>query len=265
MAWHSALANAAVTAGWDSLTIDGAHSPEFRDGVNTLVQGYDPSVLPADATDVVIMAGSPRDTVDVLMQADQMALHEALRLAASGFALASRAVGSGAQVVAADASSHTFAGLGEIARPSGDGFRSTTTGDALAFYEKLPPLVGASATWAPEVFIWTAGDEPGVADLTGRRRVIQYGPYLLLSAGTWTVDVVFELAMHRAITELRFEWGILHDVDRISQRLTVSGRYSASMTHSWSEAGAVELRIWLDRSMFDGTLKVLSVTVSRTG
>jgi len=71
--------------------------------------------------------------------------------------------------------------------------------------------------------------------------------------------------MHRAITELRFEWGVLHDVDRIAQRLTLPGQYTASMTHSWNEASAIELRIWLDRSMFDGALKILSVTVTRTG
>lgn len=260
-AWRAALAAAAAEAGWDSVSLSEADTVQCREGVNTLVQGDDVGVSHEDATDVVILAGTPRDTVDALMQAEGMDLHGALREAAARFA---HVADAGIQVVPAGASSHEFPGLGEVRRSSGQEIRSTSAGEALAFYETLPPRVGASATWEPDVFIWTAGAEPGFVDLTGRRRVIQYGPYFMLSAGTWKVDLVFEISIHRAISELRFEWGILHDCDTICQRVTVAGRYSASMTHSWTEAGAVELRIWLDRSMFDGTLKVLSVTVAKT-
>lgn len=260
-AWRAALAGAAAEAGWDAVSVDDLATFSFREGVNTLVQGDDVGVPHGEATDIVILAGSPRDTVDVLMQTYGLDLHGALREAASRFAHVSDI---GIQVMPAGVSSHKFPGLGEVKRPLGEAVRSTSAGDALAFYETLPPRVGAFAAWEPDVFIWAPGNEPGFADLTGRRRVIQYGPYLMLSAGTWKVDLVFDIAIHRAISELRFEWGILHDCDTISQRVTVAGRYSASLTHSWAEAGAVELRIWLDRSMFDGTLKVVSVTVSKT-
>lgn len=259
-AWRAALAGAAAKAGWDTISSDEAETVPVRENVNTLVQCDDVSAPHGDATSVVVMAGSPHDTVDVLMQAHGMDLHGALRDAAARLAYVSDA---GLQVLQSGAPSHDFPGLGEVARPSGEGIRSTDAGDALAFYESLPPRVGASAAWEPHVFIWTAGSESGFVDLTGRRRVIQYGPYLMLSAGTWKVDLVFDISIHRAVSELRFEWGILHDCETISKRVTVAGRYSASMTHSWAAAGPVELRIWLDRSMFDGTLKVLSVTVSR--
>jgi hypothetical protein len=260
-AWRAALAEAAIEAGWDSISVDEVGTVPFRAGVNTIVQGDNVGVPDGEATDIVILAGSPCDTVDVLMQTYGLDLHGALRDAASRFAHVSD---SGIRVISAEASSLEFPGLGEIKRPPAQAIRSTSAGDALAFYETLPPKAGASAAWRPEVFIWAAGGEPGFTDLTGRRRVIQYGPYLMLSAGTWKVDLVFDIAIHRAISELRFEWGILHDCDTISQRVTVAGRYSASLTHTWAEAGAVELRIWLDRSMFDGTLNVVSVTVSKT-
>lgn len=259
-AWREALTAAAAEAGWDMVSADLADAAPFREGVNTLVQCDDMGISHAEATDVVTLAGSPRDTVDALMQLHGLDFHGALREAAARFAHVSD---SCIRVMPSGAWSQEFPSLGEVTRSSGDGISATSAGDALAFYETLPPQVGASAVWKPDVFIWGAGSEHGFVNLTGRRRVIQYGPYLMLSAGTWKVDLVFDIAIHRAISELRFEWGILHDCDSISQRVTVAGRYSASLTHSWSEAGAVELRIWLDRSMFDGTLNVLSVSVSR--
>lgn len=260
-AWRVALAEAAIKAGWDSISVDEVGAIPFREGANTLVQGDDVVIPDGEATDILIFAGSPRDTVDVLMQTCGMDLHGALRDAANRFAHVSD---SGVRVIPAEASSLEFPGLGEVRRPPVRAVRATSAGDALAFYKSLPPKAGASAAWGPEVFIWSADGEPGFADLTGRRRVILYGPYLMLSAGTWKVDLVFDIAIHRAISELRFEWGILHDCDTVSQRVTVAGRYSASLTHTWAQAGAVELRIWLDRSMFDGTLNMVSVTVSKT-
>ena len=262
-AWRSALAEAAEQAGWDVVSLDGAEPLHVREGVNTLIQDDDVGNHHPEATHVLIMAGSPHETVDTLIQVDQMDLHGALRTAAARLAEASRLAASGVSTVSSGALSHGFPGLGAVTRSSGDAVRPTGSGSALAFYETLPPRPGASAIWGADAFIWTPGSQDGLVDLTGRRRVLLYGPYLMLSAGTWTVDLVFEISIHRAICELRFEWGILHDVDTIAQRVTVSGRYEASMTHSWTDAGAVELRIWLDRSMFDGTLKVLSVTVSK--
>lgn len=263
-AWQIALVEAASRTGWDVISLVPDQDPPVRDGVDALIQGTDANLIPADASHAAILTGSPQAAVDTLMQIHEMDRKTALNSVAWWFAQAAGAAERGVAVLDAAAGVLSLPGLGEVARADGPALKATVLGEPLAFYETLPPAVGASADWPMNILTWEIGPEPGRTDLTGKRRLIQHGPYLLLSSGSWTAEIVFELEMERAVTELRFDWGDGIDVVSASHRMTTAGAYSVSLTKAWSKPTTTELRIWLDRSMFDGSLKVLSTTVTRT-
>jgi hypothetical protein len=264
-AWQVALVETAARAGWDVVSLVPGQDPTVRDDVNALIQGTDANLIPAGAPHAVILTGSPQAGVDTLMQIHEMDRKTALNSVAWWFAQAAEATAAG-NVAVLNAAAPTLAipSLGEVTRAEGALVKPTGFGEPLAFYETLPPAIGASAAWPMSILTWENEAEPGATDLTGKRRLIQFGPYLLLSSGTWTAELVFELSIERAITELRFDWGDGVDVTSVSQRITAAGVYSVTLTKSWDRPTTTELRIWLDRSMFDGSLKVLSTKITRT-
>ncbi|ADL02583.1 hypothetical protein [Brevundimonas subvibrioides] len=262
-AWQVALVEDATRAGWDVFSLTADEVPTFREGVHALIQGVDGGLIPADATTAFILAGSPQAAVDTLIQLHHLDQKTALNSVAWWFAQAAEAA-THAVPMNADADCLTFPGLGEVRRAEAATLSPTAVGDPLAVYASLPPPIGATATWPIELFHWESGPEPGFTDLTGKRRLIQHGPYLLLSSGTWTAEIVFELSMDRAFTQLRFDWGDGTDIVETSQRLSSAGVYSVSLTKAWTRPTTTELRIWLDRSMFDGSLRIRSTKVSRT-
>ena len=61
--------------------------------------------------------------------------------------------------------------------------------------------------------------------------------------------------------EIRFNWGQGEDIVSQSHVLKTDGIYEISLTHTWKEASAAEIQIWLARPAFDGWLEVLSCTI----
>lgn len=260
-AWQNALAERAALAGWDVVSLVPGELG-LRDGVNALVQGDDASLIPADADTAMVLSSSPQDAIDTLMQIHQMDRQTAFNSVCWWFAQAAEVAARGVDVRDARCERLDFPGLGVVDRSPGHSITPTETGNPLALYESLPPAVGASAHWPLELFTWPSG-EVGFADLTGKRRLILHGPYLLLSAGRWRAEILFELDIHRAVTQLRFDWGDGVDVVESTHRLTAEGVYSVCLDKAWDRPTRTELRIWLDRSMFDGGLTVRAVKVSR--
>ena len=262
-AWEIALAEAATRAGWDVFSLLADEEPAFRDGVDALVQGADVNLIFDRTLEAVIVAGTPQSAVDTLMQIHDRDQRAALNAVAVWYAQASEAVARGARVLDAAAATLVLPGLGEVTRAAGRPVEKTGLGDSLALYETLPPAIGATALWAMDVFTWAGGQEPGFADLTGKRRVIQYGPFIVLSSGTWAAEIVFELTIDRAFAQLRFDWGDGTDVTETSRRLSTAGVYAVTLVKSWDRPTTTQLRIWLERSMFDGFLRIRSTRITR--
>ena len=262
-AWQAAVVEAAARAGWDVFSLVADQEPAFRDGVDALVQGVDANLIFDRASEAFILAGTAQSGVDTLMQIHELDRKTALNSVAWWFAQAAEAASRGAIILDATSATLTLPGLGEVARSAGRPVRTTDLGDPLAMYGSLPPAVGASALWPMDILLWESGREPGFTDLTGRSRLIQHGPYLLLSSGTWAAEIVFELMIDRAFAQLRFDWGDGTDVTETSQRLSTAGVYSVTLVKSWDRPTTTELRIWLDRSMFDGFLKIKSTRITR--
>lgn len=263
-AWQTALSEAATQAGWDICSVAAGCEPALRDGVPTLVQAADASLLPPDAVSVVILGASPQEATDQLMQFHEMDRQAALNSVGWWFAQAADAAERGAAVLDARAEAIDLPGLGSVQRGLGGTVERTATGEPLAMYAVLPPPIGATAFWPGDLFHWTAGADAGTVDLTGKARVLLHGPYLVLSRGTWEAEIIFELDIDRAITQLRFDWGNGVDVVETTHRLSVGGVYSVNLSKTLTRPSHTEFRVWLDRSMFDGRFTVQSVKVTRT-
>ena len=267
-AWRHALTDSAFKLGWSSWDyVAGQNNPLglHQDAVIHFSDARDVAAFAPTAT--VIVGATPNEAVRTLMSRFDIDELAALRSSARVFAFASDMAEAGVPVVDGLNVTANFPVLGEVTRGANSSVElpPTKLGDPLAFFDSLPAVVGAQAVWRPALFQWMSGDEPGVADLTGRTRILQHGPYLDLSSGAWTIEVKFTISLHRAKVDLRFEWGTGHDVQSSTQIFDKSGCYSITLTKQWLEPGVGELRVWLDRAMFDGGLVIEDCAVTKIG
>lgn len=267
-AWRYAVADAATGLGWTSWDyVAGQASPvdPRQDAVIHFSDARD--VVGFMPTATAIIGATPKEAVRTLMSRFGIDELAALRSAARVFAFASDMAEGGISVIAASSTKANFPVIGEVSRGVSSPVEVllTTLGDPLAFFDRLPAAVGAQAVWQPALFHWMAGDEAGVADLTGRTRILQHGPFLDLCSGQWTIEIRFKISLHRAKVDLRFEWGTGEDVQSSTQILDKSGLYSITLTKQWLEPAVGELRVWLDRAMFDGGLVIENCVVTKTG
>lgn len=263
--WRLSLRTAAQAAGWQ--VVDG----EAVDGLagclesNAIIQLSNGSRAPLfEPTETLVIADRPAASIAILMIGFDISLIAATRATARLNATCIPAVRGGAQVVSASSRTLTLPGLGQVDRTESAPDVRPIPADPLAFYEKLPPAVGSCATWPADLFEWE-GPDAGFTDLTGRRRLLQHGPYLDLCEGAWRADLKFALEMDNGRCELRFEWGSGADCTTYSQLISRAGVYALSLERTWPETAVAELRIWLDRAMFDGTFRILDCTVTYLG
>lgn len=264
--WRSALHTAAESAGWAVAYGNSSDNLPAELDQNVLIQMSDGSQIAGfNPTDTLVIADSPDAAIATLVADFKISPVEATRAAARFYALTMPWIIGGTTIASATAETLLVPRLGEVRR---EGVAPTAKAveafQSLAFYETLPPPTGARAAWMPGIFEWT-GAEPGFVDLTGRRRILQHGPYLELCEGSWKVELQFALLMSAGRCELRFEWGSGADCASHTRLLTQQGVYGLTLEHKWNKAAPSELRIWLDRAMFDGTLEVLDCVVTRMG
>lgn len=261
-AWRDAAAAAARDAGWRLVDLV-PDDPLPAGDHDILVQVSEARLaLPFPAEECVILSDDPDRATESWQTRFGLDRDAAIRAVALQYARAAELAASGRTVVDGRTRTLDLPGLGPVTREGSAALRGPE--GPLAFYRTLPPAPGASVDWPTDMLLSTGPGAPGreETDLTGRRRLLRYGPYLELAPGRWTVDVEFVLTIDRALVELRFEWGTHHDVDIATDLITNSGLYALSLTKTWTEPAVAELRIWLDRAVFDGHLEVVSCRVT---
>lgn len=98
-------------------------------------------------------------------------------------------------------------------------------------------------------------------DLTGRGRILVYGPYQILPAGRWCIEAEFDLDPEGGEIFLRFEWGEALDFETFRAKCCRAGRYRVTLKNTWVKAAPAELRIWVDRATLFGSMQMLGATV----
>ncbi|MEN5363246.1 hypothetical protein [Brevundimonas intermedia] len=224
------------------------------------------TVLGWPGQDVLIVASSTSAAVrasTLLFNVD----HEAsVRYVAAQYAHAERLKANGADWLSADAHRLDFP-FGDVDNP--EPTTSSSGGDEGALtYLDTPQSQGLGrAVWPAALFLHERSGKSDIDgeifDLTGRRRVIRYGPYIEMPVGLWKVVVPFTLWIDSAIVEIRVEWASSVSVTSVTEVIRQSGRYEVTLSQAWEEIGPCEIRIWLDRAVFDGTIQLHDPSVIR--
>jgi hypothetical protein len=126
--------------------------------------------------------------------------------------------------------------------------------------------------WEPELFYLS--EEPIAStlvaairpvDLTGRPRIIVYGPFITLPPGGWSADIVLGFSAEAAA--LSFSVEVFAGTQLAQARITVAGEQiietQLSFTIENSVDQPVQVRIWSERSAFDGRLALGYVAINR--
>lgn len=124
------------------------------------------------------------------------------------------------------------------------------------------------AMWSPEVFHYDANAirtsaAPGELDITGRARILVYGPYLVLSPGVWRAAIRFLVNDNAGPKAFRMDWGTPTEFTSAPMLPGRSGIFEMSIDHVWHLPAPAEIRILLMEGAFDGQLHFFGATVTR--
>lgn len=138
----------------------------------------------------------------------------------------------------------------------------------LSIFETLPIATGASAFWEPELFSYPSGSEmeggsPDI-DLTGRARVLVFGPYVCLPEGWWSIEINVAVETFGSMVPLMFEWGAGDYFVSHTACVTKPGEYRITLSRRWGEIEQAQVRIWLTQPLFQGHLTFIGSRVTRS-
>lgn len=263
--WRQAISGAALMAGWT--VAKGSDEPGVPSDASLLVNCDDAAEVAGwDPSDVLILNGDPHLAVSTTMTSFSTDFGAAVFFCASRYAAAGGVVATRETTVLDQAATKIqVAGLGEVVRAVVQ-TQTPTCANPLAFYRTLPPQIGERGLWPTELFTYDAAAVKGplggtAVDLTGRNRLLQYGPNFKLAPATWRATVRFAFKTLHGSAEFRFNWGQAEKSATQSHTLKADGIYEISLTREWPEASAAEIQIWLARPAFDGSLEILDCTI----
>ncbi len=281
------LATAAEAAG--RAYLDDAALLRGEEASGALIVLSDARRMPPDTGPLVVIMPEPRRAAQAAALRHGVSGEEGFRFAAAQLAEASDlAWGRGALVVCLpDRQQPTGREMGDILAalglkadpasalsatvmaPAADAFAEAASA-ALELYRRGPPDVGAGAAWTRQLL--RSGEHPDqpcpeMFDVTGRARILAFGPIAALPAGCWKLTVRLEAVDAEAAAQsylVEFGGGgVIAQANLRADR--GAGVYDVVLEAEWPRAEVVELRIWLARAAFHGSLRFLGARCERVG
>lgn len=123
----------------------------------------------------------------------------------------------------------------------------------------------SSLTWGRELFLAADTHKPlmGAVDITGRARLLVFGPYINLPTGNWTAHVVFGCSNEAAGVSILVDAfsGVRLAQTRVQP--AKGGIFAVALKFAVDQSldGAVEIRILSEKSALDGLLSLSHVTL----
>jgi len=161
-------------------------------------------------------------------------------------------------------------GLIELIPPSSIAEVSKRPAVAAAFniYRNPAGGDGIPVPWSERLFMYdekAARNWPdwGILDITGRPRMLVWGPYLALPQGLWRAVIRFGVDQTAAGHQYRIDWGTRAAC--VSEHVTPgrAGMYEIQLEWLFEEADAAEIRLILTEGSFMGTVIFQGITVQR--
>lgn len=273
-AWRQAITDAATTAGLRAVD---ARTPgsNFGDVSCVFITEDADAALKADPSAIVAIMPEPETAPDAVAEAHGVEPPSDIWHASLMLARASALADDHAVVTAADLSRRPsrirlFGDL-EIAPPasSAEASRRVAVAAAFSLYRNGGAQSSSEAPWSERLFLyddraarnWAA---PGQLDITGRPRILVWGPYFALPPGSWKLRIRFAADHEAGRREYRLDWGTPTDFSSTPLRLHQGGVYEAEIEHRWINSEPAELRLVLMEGVIDGRFDFLGATVSRS-
>jgi hypothetical protein len=263
--WREAIAGHAAQLGFHVLDDEQAHVS----GEPSVVF-YSVATTEHDPSDWIVLADTSDAAITALRTSAEDTAKHLTWTAASLLGPAAALAESGAPVFDMRSDTVILPGLGQVSRPPSLDIVQAhdRLNDALRMYDALPPMPGPASFWEPDQFSYTSSGTSGggtsLIDMTGRGRIVLFGPHFTLSPGQWEVEIKFSIDPEGREAHLRFEWGVGNDVAFSYARIKQAGLYSVNLERVWTVPGSAEVRIWVYQPMFSGTMEFLGCNVSMT-
>ncbi len=127
---------------------------------------------------------------------------------------------------------------------------------------------GLPVPWSERLFVYDDKAarnwiDWGVLDVTGRPRMLVWGPYVALPPGLWRAVIRFGVDALAAGHQYRIDWGTRSAC--VSEYVTPGrpGMYEIQLEWLFEEAEAAEIRLILTEGSFMGTVMFQGMTVQR--
>ena len=224
--------------------------------------------LTVGATHWAILATDLHTAASVASQKNPGYPRKAYKLVAERLAAISWLEANGAVVLDAAELDLVFPALGRVVRnPTALAPELDIPLGPLELYRSNPPEIGARTVLPMEVFVFKPSssplNDPPKIDLTGRARVVVFGPRHDLPAGHWRVTTKFAVTTEGGDIYLKLQWGVGEDLETIDVLLQNSGTYEIVLDHAWATPGPAELRIWAANAHFVGLMEFFGAEIER--
>lgn len=272
-AWRQAIADAASGA---NLRLVDARTPgeDWGDPDSIIITEDAETALGADPSAIVAIMPEPETAPDAVAESQGVEppgdiWHASLMLARASALADQHAIVTAADLARRPARLRLFGDL-EIAPPASraEASRRLAVAAAFSLYRNGGATGSDEAPWSERLFLYDERaarnwDAPGQLDITGRPRILVYGPYFALPPGTWKVRLRFATDHEAGRREYRLDWGTPTEFTSAPFRLRKGGVYEAEMEHHWTRSEPAELRVLLMEGVIDGRFDFLGATVSR--
>lgn len=268
-AWRQALSEAATAAGLRMIDAHPDHPQAVIDDPRTLVVTNMPSVAAEAGRKVsTVIVPDPELSIGATGALFDLSMPQSLWVSSRILAEACD-LGDETVVLDAESMARTRGPIeivpGVVVTPPQPAPLTYATPDeeaagaAVKVYRSGRPKVGHRATWGPAVFLYDErgsrdAAEVGAIDMTGRPRILVYGPYVGLPAGRWRLVVQFSIDEAATRRTLRIDWGTQADFVSHIVAPDRAGVYEIELEYDWTAAAPAEFRIILLEGAFSGTL-----------
>ena len=135
------------------------------------------------------------------------------------------------------------------------------------FRNALRFLDQGRAQWSPAVFHYagwkTVSDSVGVVDITGRPRLVVFGPYIFLTPGVWRATIRLGFDQDAAPKRYEIHWGSGDSYAAHEFSPGRAGLFEIALEHEWPRHEASEARLFLHEGAFHGQVHFHGATIER--
>lgn len=123
------------------------------------------------------------------------------------------------------------------------------------------------AVWPGSILTWqnTPAQAGGFysIDLTGRPRIIVYGPYFDMPKGRWKLVCTLSVDDYASRYLFRVDWGGTEAFVSQEFRPRHAGVFEIEMVYDWETPGICEFRLLVTEGVFHGEISLSDLTISR--